>query len=170
MPHPQMALVALLSCVAIFANVIVGCGSSGQIGSAVVGRSTHLYSGPPRQNGIIARSRASDTKVSASAVLSAPIADPRLPAGAYRELSVSYRVEYRSGLRPAGVNILARTANNPAPVGGSAPLGSGDVQTGQKEVPFSPRETGRIEIEVFAYSHFNTTLGMGRTFIAARQK
>jgi hypothetical protein len=94
-----------------------------------------------------------------------------VPGRAYRVLTVSYRVEYRSGLRPVGVTILAHPQNVPsAHMSGYDPLGSGDVQTGQKQIPFFLHATGRIEIEVFADSRFNTTLGVGHTFIAARQK
>ena len=128
------------------------------------------YPGTPRPNGIIARSKASDTKVSASAVLSPPISVPRFPGGGYRNLTVSYRVEYRSGLRPAGVHVLARTSGNPSPVGGSERIGSEGVQTGQMQLPFSLHDTGRVEIEVFAESSFGTPVGVGRTYIAAGQK
>ena len=126
------------------------------------------YPGAVRPNGIIARSKASDTKVSAiSGVLSSPKPIPRLPSHTYRTLTVSYRVEYRSGLRPVGVDIVARSQDVPSPEGGHAPLlGSGDVQTGRKTILFGGRKEGRIKIEVFADSRFGTTLGVGRTFIA----
>jgi hypothetical protein len=175
-------------CVAVLICGIAGCGSDSEPGSTATnvqrnagqleqpkdvkgpqptGASlTHQttshregYSGPPRPNGIIAKTEASHTQVSASAVISAPKAAPQLPAGAYRVLTVSYKTEYRSGLRPVGIRILARTHNYPAPMGGSVQLGPEDVQSGEKKAPFSPNATGPIEIEVFAYTRFGTSVG-----------
>jgi hypothetical protein len=119
---------------------------------------------PPRPGGVIASTEASDTRVSARAILE------RIPGGTVVPtegkppwiLKVSYRVEYRSGLRPVGVSVLTRQESNPTRGSGSDRLGPGAVNTGMVRMAL-PVAEGPIYVEVFADSRFDTTLGVGRT-------
>ena len=122
---------------------------------------------PPRPGGVIARSEASDTRVTATATLE------RVPGGAVVPtsgkppfvLTVSYRVEHRSGLHPVGVSVVGKRKGISVRTGGNRRLGPGPVNTGTMKIPLAFAK-GPIYIEVFANSRFDTTLGVGRTTVA----
>jgi hypothetical protein len=156
MPHPRIAFVALLSCVAIIANVIMCCGSSDHTGGETKGGST--YSGRRRPNGIIARTKASDTKVSLSAAIASPTS-----------MNVAYKVKYRSGPRPVGISILARRQGLRSPTVGFVSLGTGDTQSGTKN-SLLPAGSERIEITACHYSRWDTPLGFGQTSLSRSLK
>jgi hypothetical protein len=189
----------VMGCMAVFASGLAGCGDGSGAHSTSLGvggettRPEQQQAEEPPESGvdqsspsqtttqetgrsnlarlhrIEARSKASDTAVSASAVLSAPKPIPKIPKYSYRKLKVSYRIEYQSGLRPVEVEIQARTPHSPARMAGKESLGPGDVHTGEKTLPF-PAPNGPVEVEVILYSRLGTSLGNKNIVVMARQR
>jgi hypothetical protein len=120
------------------------------------------YSGPPRPNGIIAQTEASETKVSATATVSKPIPAPQLPSGSYRMLTVHFKTEYRSGIRPIAVRIAAGPPKIFARVGGVTPIDpQEDIQSGVKKTQIAGHAGEPVDIAVEAIT--GHALSVGKT-------
>lgn len=147
--------------IVLVACVLAGCGKAER----------HLYSGPPRPHGIIARTEESKTIVRVSTgALSRPIPLAKLPSHTYRLLPVEYTLEYKTGLRPFAVDISAEEMHPPQQgVGGGQVegLGSDDVQSGMKEIFFLTGAKGPVAIKAAALTRFGTVVGEGQTTLVA---
>jgi hypothetical protein len=102
--------------------------------------------------GTMAKSLASVSNVKASAVLEPGSGNPPWV------LKVNYRVEYRSGIRPAAVRVLVERKGYPVRSGGAQQLQPGKVSNGTINIPLA---TGRrpVQVKVRPYTRFGTPVG-----------